>query len=106
MATVQHADGYGAKLMIDPYGTIIYDVVPYAIEFALDHGWNPLESGEPFWIAYSCLLQPPACFTLRSKNDPPFWKDPRRKDIERSIRLSHYKNSLAEVESLAGLCDN
>ena len=86
--------------MIDPYGTIIYDVVPYAIEFALDHGWNPLESGEPFRIAYSSLLQPPACFTIRDKKDPPFWNDPKRKEIERSIRLSHYKKSLADLESV------
>ncbi|WP_146583119.1 hypothetical protein [Neorhodopirellula pilleata] len=98
MATVQHSAGCGARLMIDPYGTIIYDVVPFAIEFALDHGWNPLESGEPFWIAYSWLLEPPACFILRSKNAPPFWNDPRRKEIERDIRDRYYKKLLSEME--------
>ncbi len=97
-ATVQHSNGCGARLIIDPYGTIIYDVVPYAIEFALDNGWNPLESGKPFLIAYSWILEPPACFALRSKNDPPFWNDPRRKEIERGIRDRHFKKLFSEME--------
>lgn len=98
VATIQHSTGCGARLMIDPYGTITGEVIPYAIEFALDHGWNPLNSGEPFLIAYSWLLEPPACFALRSKNEPPFWNDPRRKAIECDIRDRYYKKFVSEIE--------
>ena len=97
VATVQHSSGCGARLFIDPYGTITYEVIPYAIEFALDNGWNPLASGDPFRIAYSCILEPPACFALRSKNDPPFWSDPRRREIESSIRELHEKKFFSEM---------
>ncbi len=80
VATVQHASGVGAKLMIDPFGTITYEVIPHAIEFALKHGWRPLESGPPFWIGYASDAH--ACsFVLRTATDMPYWSDPNRKEI-------------------------
>ncbi len=33
VATVQHESGTGSRLMIDPYGAILYDAIPSAIEF-------------------------------------------------------------------------
>ena len=45
VVTVQHADGEGAKLMIDSFCQIRDNEVPDAIRFALDAGWRPTESG-------------------------------------------------------------
>lgn len=78
VATVQHATGVGAKLMIDPKGTIIYDDIPYAIMFALEHGWRPLESGPPFWIGFKSNAISYCSFVLRTATDVPYWKDPNQ----------------------------
>ena len=86
VATVQHGSGTGSKLMIDPYGSILFDVIPSAIEYALDNGWQPTKSGPPFWIGYSFTPLHPACFVRRSTNDPPFWRDPNREKLMREAR--------------------
>jgi hypothetical protein len=86
VATVQHASGVGSRLMIDPYGTILYDVISPAVEFALDNGWCPTESGPPFWIGYSHTPIHPACFVVRSPTDLPFWKDPDRERLLKRAR--------------------
>lgn len=80
--TVQHASGKGARLMIDPFGPVFYDVIPSAIEFALKRDWEPMQSGPPFWIGYRGISDPRYQFVLRKASDPPFWRDPRRMDFQ------------------------
>lgn len=100
VATVQHESGTGSKLMIDPYGAIMYDVIPSAIEFALDNGWDPNEHAPPFWIGYSITPMHPACFVLRSPSDPPFWKDANRDGLLRNARDAWYaRNRSPAIDS-------
>jgi hypothetical protein len=42
--------GSGSKLRIDPFGPIMYDIIPDAIRFAISNGWLPENSGPAFWI--------------------------------------------------------
>ncbi len=96
VATVQQASGTGSRLMIDPYGTILGENIRPAIEFALDHGWRSAESGPPFWIGYSFTPLHPACFVLRSPQDPPFWQDPNREHLLRQARDRWDQRMLAD----------
>ena len=96
VATVQHASGQGSRLMIDPFGWLLYDIIPSAIEFALDNDWRPAESGPPFWIGYSDGTLHPACFVLRSPSDPPFWRDPEREQLLFEARREWEKKHAVE----------
>ncbi|MFN7290805.1 MAG: hypothetical protein ACK5YR_05190 [Pirellula sp.] len=91
VASIQHISGKGSMLMIDPFGQIRGDIVPAAIEFAMQHGWKPLESGPPFWIAYTCIAEPTASFVVRSATDGPFWRDPNRKQLEMQAWLDRMR---------------
>ena len=75
VVTVQHANGTGSKLMIDPYGRIIGDEVPDGIRFAILNGWNPLESGPPFCIGFADRISTESRFVLRCATDPPYWME-------------------------------
>lgn len=78
VAAVQHSSGTGSRLMIDPYGTIMYDMIDGAIRFALEAGWQPLDSGPEFWIGFANTLDDQARFVVRKATDPPYWSDPTR----------------------------
>ena len=79
VVTVQHADGEGSKLMIDPFGQIRDHEVPDAIRFALDTGWRPTQSGDPIWIGFMDSENLEMRFVLRNALDPPYWRDPARR---------------------------
>ena len=78
-ATVQHASGSGAKLIIDPIGTLLPGDVECAIRLAIKSGWRPQESGSAFWIGFSDELTGDSRFVLRNASDPPYWSDPNRR---------------------------
>jgi len=71
VVTVQHSDGSGAKLMIDPFGQIRDHELPDAIRFALRIGWQPTVSGPPMWIGFNDAQNVEMRFVLRNANDPP-----------------------------------
>jgi hypothetical protein len=97
VACVQLDSGTGSKLMIDPFGPIVFDMIPDAIRFAMEHGWLPKCDGPDFWIAYNCTLDEQSQFVLRSPKDPPFWNDPNRKEVIASLRRSgHIQTSEGE----------
>ncbi len=73
-ATVQHASGTGAKLIIDPLGAVRPDDVAGAIRFAVSHGWNPTDAGPNFWIGFDDSRASADRFVLRKESDEPFWK--------------------------------
>ena len=78
VVTVQHADGKGAKLMIDPFGQIRDHEVPDVIRFALSAGWMPAEKGPAMWVGFMDSEDPKARIVLRNAGDPPYWCDPAR----------------------------
>lgn len=75
VVTVQHANGEGVKLMIDPFGQIRDHEVPDAIRFALGAGWIPSEAGPPIWIGFMDSASLDSRFVLRSASDPLYWQD-------------------------------
>jgi hypothetical protein len=75
VVTVQHANGTGSKLMIDPYGRISDNEVPDAIRFAASSGWKPDEPGPPFWVGFADRIPPHCRFVLRDAGDPPYWTE-------------------------------
>lgn len=81
IVTVQHANGTGSRLMIDPYGRITDDEVPDGIRFAISAGWRPDESGPPFWIGFADRIPPQIRFVLRDATDPPYWTEFDTKSI-------------------------
>ena len=43
----------GQKLLVELPRVVNPQMVPKAIDFALEHGWKPMESGDPF----ECILR-------------------------------------------------
>jgi hypothetical protein len=77
-ATVQHASGCGARLIIDPIGILLPDDVGNAIRFAIELGWKPSESGPDAWIGFCDEhLEKEKRFVARAASDPPYWSVPR-----------------------------
>ena len=52
VVTVQHADGNGAKLIIDPFGQLRDHEVLDVIRFALAAGWRPTEDGPAMCVGF------------------------------------------------------
>ena len=75
VVAVQHADGTGSKLMIDPYGCITDDEVPDCIRFAIASGWKPNEPSPPFCIGFADRVPGQVRFVLRDAADPPYWTE-------------------------------
>ncbi len=78
VVTVQHANGNGAKLMIDPFGQIRDHEVPDVIRFAISAGWRPAEEGPGMWVGFMDSEDFNTRFVLRNEGDPPYWCDPAR----------------------------
>ena len=78
VVTVQHAEGNGAKLIIDPFGQLRDHEVPDVIRFALAAGWRPTEDGPAMWVGFMDSEDPNTRFVLRKTADPPYWRDPTR----------------------------
>ena len=77
-ATVQHAPGRGARLIIDVVGTLLPADVANAIRFAIELGWKPAESGQEVWIGFCDeYSETDKRFVARTASDPPYWSVPR-----------------------------
>ena len=73
-ATVQHASGSGAKLIIDPIGVLRPNDVAASIRFAITNAWQPASSGPDFWIGFDEECAPQDQFVLLKESDEPYWK--------------------------------
>ena len=51
MVVIASAPVDGQKLVVELPRVVNPQMVPKAIDFALEHGWKPMESGEPFQCA-------------------------------------------------------
>jgi len=52
MVVVASAPVNGQKLVVELPKVVNPRLVPQAIDFALEHGWQPNEAGEPFLFAW------------------------------------------------------
>ena len=78
-ATVQHASGSGARLIIDPVGILRSDDVAGGIRFAISHGWDPIASGPNFWVGFDDGCASLDRFVLRNESDEPYWKSAHKR---------------------------
>lgn len=72
-ATVQHASGTGAKLILDPVGVVQPSDVVDCIRFATANGWHPTSSGPDFWIGFDDGREQNR-FVVLKESDDPYWK--------------------------------